>query len=88
MIVPYIYQIIVLQEAYGTKHHNKHGVEEIQVFLICEFLEALAIQMYRIKRGPSLIIKAKGTFSLAMTQVLKVTSFTIQIPAKFSLVEM
>jgi hypothetical protein len=34
------------------------------------FLEALAIHTYRIKSGPSLMIKARGTFSLAMTQVL------------------
>jgi hypothetical protein len=80
--VLYIYQTVVLQKAYGIKHHKKHGVEESQVFLICEFLEALAIHMYRIKSNRSLIIKVRGTFSLAMTQVLKVTSFTIQISAK------
>jgi hypothetical protein len=34
------------------------------------------------RAGQNLMIKAKGTFSLAMTQVLNATSFTIQIPAK------
>jgi hypothetical protein len=77
-----IYQTVVLQKAYRTKHHKKHGAEESQVFLICEFLEALAIYTYRIKSDPSLMIKARGTFLLAMTQVLKSTSFTIQILAK------
>jgi hypothetical protein len=44
--VSYIYQIVVLQKAYETKHHKKHGAEESQVFLICEFLEALAIHVH------------------------------------------
>jgi hypothetical protein len=82
LIVLYIYQTVVLQKAYGTKHHKKYEMEESQVFLICEFLEALAIHTYQIKSGRSLMIKARGTFSLGMTQVLKVTSFTIQIPEK------
>jgi hypothetical protein len=80
--VLYIYQTVVLQKAYGTKHHKKHGAEESQVFLIYEFLEALAIHTYRIKSGPSLMMKVRGTFSLATTQVLTVTSFKIQIPGK------
>jgi hypothetical protein len=80
--VLYIYQTVVLQKAYETKHHKKHGAKESQVSLICEFLEALAINTYRIKSDPSLMIKARGTFSLVMIQVLNAKSFTIQIPAK------
>jgi hypothetical protein len=82
LIILYIYQTIVLQKAYGTKHYKRNGAEESQVFLICEFLEALTIHTYRMKSGPSLMIKARGTFSLAMTQVLNATSLTIQILAK------
>jgi hypothetical protein len=43
--VLHIYQTVVLQKAYGTKHHKKHGAKESQVFLIYEFLKALAIHI-------------------------------------------